>query len=235
MDEDSSVDNILDSPVPRTETLQFDHANEDSNPVFRTTEKLKLNTKKEIEASCGHNLNDTANKVEDNDPLSPTLIWSRTREPKLDLSSASSNESGCSPFRFDEGLENIDNSSLEIRSTFRLGNEQSSDSEASSFHSVASSHESSVLTAEEGTNWIYLLGKTPTETDRQVYELIKDINVEQYPSIKGWKILLETYSIEAREEWQSYERQIKNVTSDLLVSQSNIANDVKSKLLFEDD
>ena len=132
-------------------------------------------------------------------------------------------------------MENIDNSIIKIKSTYRIDNEESSDSEVSSFHSVASSHESSVLTAEEGTNWIYLLGNSPTETDRQVYEIIKEINVEQYPSIKAWKILLETYSIEEREEWQSYERQIKNLTSDLLISQSNIVNDVKSKLLFEDD
>jgi hypothetical protein len=81
----------------------------------------------------------------------------------------------------------------------------------------------------------YLVGKTPTETDRQVYELIKDLNVEQFPSIKGWKILLETYTMEEREEWQSYEKQMKTITSDLLISQSSIVNDVKSKLSFEDD
>ena len=237
MDDDSSVDNILDSTVSRTENLELENANPDSNPLFRNSGKLKLNVTNKIGASSGDNLNDpfkdTVHQV--NDALSPTSIWSRTRESNLDVSSASSNESEYNPFKFDEELENIDNPSLEIMSTFRLANEQSSDSEASSFHSVASSHESSILTAEEGTNWIYLLGKSPTDTDRQVYEIIKDINVDQYPSINGWKILLETYSIEEREEWQSYERQIKNVTSDLLISQSNIVNDVKSKLLFEDD
>lgn len=239
LDEDLSVDNILDCNVNRTEHLYSDNSNEGSNPSFSNSRKLKLNTSKKIQTSSGHSLNDPVKakvpETEENDPLSPTSIWSRTRESKLDLSSASSNESECNPFRFDEDMENMDHSIVKIESKFRIDNEESSDSEVSSFHSVASSHESSVLTAEEGTNWIYLLGNSPTETDRQVYEIIKGINVEQYPSIKAWKILLETYSIEEREEWQSYERQIKTVTSDLLISQSNIVNDVKSKLLFEDD
>merc|ERR1712218_159943 len=161
-------------------------------------------------------------------------MGSRTRENKLDISSASSNESEHSPFRFNEDSEDINDPVLG-RSTFRIGRKDSSESGDSRFHSAASSPQSSVLTAEVGTNWVYLLGKTPTEIDREVYEVIKDINVDQYPSINAWKILLETYSNEQREEWPSYEKRVKNLTSDLLIAQSNIENDVKSKLLFEDD
>merc|ERR1711894_489977 len=144
------------------------------------------------------------------------------------------NESECNPFRFEEELENIDIPSSVGISIGHRTNEYSTGSEGSSFHSVASSLQSSILTAEEGSNWVYLLGNIPTEVDRQVYELIKTINVDAYPSIKTWKILMETYTEEKREQWTSYEKQIKNITSDLIISHSNSSNNVRSKLLFDD-
>ena len=165
--------------------------------------------------------------------LSPNSIWSRTRESNLDVSTASSKESNGSPFHFNNLLQEIE----DIPSIDRLTScrdEFMSHSEESSFHSVASSIQSSILTAEEGSNWIYLLGNIPTDVDRQVYELIKTINVDAYPSIKTWKILMETYTEEKREQWTSYEKQIKNITSDLIISHSNSSNNVRSKLLFDD-
>ena len=169
-----------------------------------------------------------------NNPLSPNSIWSRTRESNLDLSTASSNESEENPFKFNELHQELDNmnSPMNVLTT-RKNEEYMSDSEDNSFHSVASSLRSSILTAEEGSNWIYLMGSTPTDTDRQVYDIIKNINVDQYPSIKTWKILMETYTVDQREQWASYEKLIKNVEYDML-SQSNVIYDVKSKLLFED-
>ena len=234
LDDDSSENNILDN-VSRTEDLYYDDTSSDN--AFKENRKLKLEISSETESSNKANVNDpSVDKSQENqanDPLSPTSIWSRTREANLDLT-ASSNESDYSPFRFDEELEKMESPSYTENSTFRQSNEYSSDSEDNSFHSVASSIESSILTAEEGSNWVYLLGKVPTEIDRQVYDIIKEINVDQYPSINAWKILIETYSTEEREQWKSYEKQIKNLTSELLVSQSNIVDDVKSKLLFED-
>lgn len=180
------------------------------------------------------NKNDSINYT--SDPLSPNSIWSRTRESKLDLSTASSNESEHSPFKFNELLHVIDDiNTPKYNSSSRKIDGYSSDSEDSSFHSGVSSLKSSIFTAEEGSNWIYLLGRTPTDIDRQVYELIKDINVDQYPSVKAWKILMETYTVEQRERWVSYEKEIKNISSELIMSQSNIINDVKSKLLFDED
>ena len=44
---------------------------------------------------------------------------------------------------------------------------------------------------------------------------------------------METYTVDQREQWASYEKLIKNVEYDML-SQSNVIYDVKSKLLFED-
>ena len=79
------------------------------------------------------------------------------------------------------------------------------------------------------------MGNLPTQTDHHVYDVIRDVNVEQYPSVKEWKTLMETYSEEDREQWQTYSKQVKNLTSDLLISQSSIINGVKSKLSFEDD
>ena len=179
------------------------------------------------------NKNDSINYT--SDPLSPNSIWSRTRESKLDLSTASSNESEDSPFKFNELLHVInDINTPKYNSSSRVDG-YNSDSEGSSFHSVASSLKSSILTAEEGSNWIYLLGRTPTDIDRQVYELIKDINVDQYPSVKAWKILMETYTVEQRERWVSYEKEIKNISSELMLSQSTIIYDAKSKLLFDED
>ena len=91
------------------------------------------------------------------------------------------------------------------------------------------------MTAEEGSDWVYLCGKFPTQTDRQVYDAIQHINVSDYPSLHSWKILMEISSEEERRQWPTYKKQIKNLNSDLLLPHSvTSVGDAKSKLFFED-
>ena len=237
---DESGDNLSEeNSVDRKDNLSidmpYDNANADDTYSYSYRKQLELSILNENDtADIDDFLKGRKQSTDKNEHLSPTSIWSRTRETKLNLT-GSSNESECNPFRFEEELENIDIPSSVGISIGHRTNEYSTGSEGSSFHSVASSLQSSILTAEEGSNWVYLLGNIPTETDRQVYEIIKHLNVKQYPSINAWKILIETFSEQEREQWQPYEKQIKNVNSDLLISKSNIVNEVKSKLLFEDD
>ena len=123
-------------------------------------------------------------------------------------------------------------------------NHEDSD-DSSSFHSVASSLQSSILTAEEGVDWVYLRGNFPTQTDRQVYDVIRFLDhlvmdQQQYPSLNSWKILMETFGDEERRQWPSYEKQIKSLTSDLLVQTmqqqcSSSSVNAKSKLFSEYD
>ena len=199
--------------------------NESGTHFKRESSELKLHIPKVgavTSAIDAKNCHDEKQEQLAMNTLSPNSIWKRTRETNHNLSTASSNDDGTSPFKFNAELKNI---------------EFSTDSDSSSYHSVASSIETSVLTAEEGGNWVYLLGNRPTQTDRQVYDIIKDVNVQQYqyPSINNWKILIETSSEEERKHWSSYENRIRNLTSDLLISQSNIIHDVKSKLYFGED
>ena len=232
----NSTDNIITTKIPEfalhgtCETMKNKEINDEKN-----SSKLELSILKETLNDAEMNSSNKNDSIcTESNPLSPNSIWSRTRESNLNLSTASSNESEENPFKFDELQQELDNMNSPMNAfTARKIEEYMSDSEDNSFHSVASSLKSSVLTAEEGSNWIYLLGSTPTDTDRQVYDVIKDINVDQFPSIKTWKILMETYTVEQREQWVSYEKLIKNVESDTL-SQSNVIYDVKSKLLFED-
>ena len=236
----NSTDDIATTNMPENafdctyETMEnFDKNKGIAND--KNSSKLELSIfKEELYGAEVNDSNKNDSICTQNNPLSPNSIWSRTRESNLDLSTASSNESEENPFKFDELKQELDNtnSPMNVLAARKI-EEYMSDSEDNSFHSVASSLKSSVLTAEEGSNWIYLMGSTPTDTDRQVYDIIKNINVDQFPSIKTWKILMETYTVEQREQWVSYEKHIKKVESDML-SQSNVIYDVKSKLLFED-
>ena len=234
-DECSSVGSIYNDSLNKhhSESYSFE---ETSDKCSKKDLQLTLDFSGQ-EVMLEHENMNTINRKAGNtlDPLSPSSIWSRTRESNHDLSTASSNESANSPFRFNTEVENNKSPFLPESFMDRRRDGYESDSESSSFHSVASSLQSSVLTAEEGTNWVYLLGNLPTDTDRQVYEAIKDIDVSQYPSINNWKILVETFTVKQRQQWSSHENQIKTLGSDLLINNSNLVNDVKSKLLFEDD
>ena len=236
-DEYSSVRSTYNDSLNKhnSELHSFEETNDKCSKKDLT--RLTLDFSGQQEAIKEHENMHTINGQAGNtlDPLSPSSIWSRTRESNHDLSTASSNESANSPFKFNTELENTKSPFLPESFMDRRRDGYESDSESSSFHSVASSLQSSVLTAEEGTNWVYLLGNLPTDTDRQVYEAIKDIDVSQYPSINTWKILVETFTVKQRQQWSSHEHKIKTIGSDILINNSSLENDAKSKLIFEDD
>ena len=236
-DEYSSVGSTYNDILNEHHSESYSFEEKSDKCSKKDSTKLTLDFSGQQEVMLEHENMNTINKQASStlDPLSPSSIWSRTRESNHDLSTASSNGSENSPFKFNTELENTKSPFLPESFMDRRRDGYESDSESSSFHSVASSLQSSVLTAEEGTNWVYLLGNLPTDTDRQVYEAIKDIDVSQYPSINTWKILVETFTVKQRQQWSSHEHQIKTLGSDLLINNSNLVNDVKSKLLFEDD
>ena len=90
---------------------------------------------------------------------------------------------------------NLNNSSL-----IRSGSESSLDSFLSAHSDL--SEQSSVFSAEEGI-WIYLEGDKPCQTDEQVYQIIKDCDIDsmKYPAVHTWKCLMESYLPTDRNNW----------------------------------
>ena len=80
-----------------------------------------------------------------------------------------------------------------------------SSSSTDSFASAVSSLNESVFSAEEGS-WNYIKGSQPCQFDEQVYQAIKDceIDVVKFPRIHTWKCLIESSAPQDRSHWRKH-------------------------------
>ena len=121
-------------------------------------------------------------------PLSNASIWLQRRQPKSDNSIMSDNSQN---YSFTDG--HGDDNRL-----FR----SDSNSSLESFASAVSSLNDSVYSAEEGS-WNYIGGDKPSKIDEQVYQAIKDCDIDafKFPRIHTWKCLVESSDPKERSQW----------------------------------
>ena len=128
----------------------------------------------------------TESTTEKEEPLSNAYIWlQRRQQVQSDNSILSDNSQNLTPSHQHNGLYRSDSSSS-----------------SESFASAVSSVVDSVYSAEEGS-WNYIEGEKPSKIDNQVYEAIKncEIDTRKFPRIQHWKLMVKSTDEHERSRW----------------------------------
>jgi len=192
---------------------------ESQGPALARVKSLQAIVKEKLDNGGDSKLGSRVEELKVQPPaashLSPNTLWNRprvsraavdspgifgpetpfvTRQMRNRLLDGNDDEDDDDGMVTDGAVRIPDSSAFRQAATVTSDDSDGGSEKSSSFHTVCSSLES-CLTAEEG-QWIFMQGTVPTETDFQVYQIIRDAPVEKstFPYLAIWKDVMSTYT-----------------------------------------